>query len=760
MLARLSLVVVLCAFLQAEDQFANLCASCHGEAAGGTDRGPALVNNRSLRRKSETQIQELIRTGTKGGMPAFPLPTGQLQSLARFVHSLNATAYEMNPAGDRVAGEHFFFGKGQCGSCHMVHGRGKSNGPDLSGIGRELTLREIELTLDNPTSQIGVRSTADCPGWAFCPQQPWVVLNVTLKSGGILRGYARSQGQHDLQLQTVDGKLHLLNDTEYSGIARETESAMPALKATAQERANLIAYLSGLSGVPVGPLKGEYSPIAQTMPKPGDWPSYNGSLNGNRYSTLNQINTANAGRLQLAWSYQIPYSPLEMTPLVSDGVMIVTGPNQVCALDSRSGRQIWCYTRPRNDANKISGDAALGANRGAALKGDRVYFETDNAHLICLNLLTGALIWEAALPELPFHYGSTSAPLVAGDLVIAGVAGGDAPLRGFLDAYNATTGERVWRFWTVPKPGEPKSETWKGKAIEQGGGATWFTGSYDESTGTLYWPTGNPFPDTDGDDREGTNLYTNCVIALDVKTGKLKWHYQFTPHDLHDWDATEPMPLVDTQYQGRDRKLLLQANRNGFFYVLDRTSGELLLGKPFVKKLTWSTGIGADGRPQLAEGNKVTRIGVKACPAVRGATNWYSTAFDPNARLFYVMAVEDCNIYQQSKLGGYVPYRDPSDPGQKFLRALNIETGKIVWEIPQVGPPESNYSGVLATAGGLVFYGETGGSFAAVESKTGKTLWHSDTGQIWKASPMTYMVNGRQYVAIAAGGTVFSFALP
>ena len=250
------------------------------------------------------------------------------------------------------------------------------------------------------------------------------------------------------------------------------------------------------------------------------------------------------------------------------------------------------------------------------------------------------------------------------------------------------------------------------------------------------------------------------MLALEAKTGKLRWYYQFTPHDLHDWDATEPFALVDAPFKGRERKLLLQANRNGFFYVLDRTTGELLLGRPFVRKLTWASGIGADGKPQLLEGNEPTKKGTRTCPAVRGATNWYSTAFNPVTRLFYVMAVEDCNIYRQSRNGGFEPYRDPADPAEKYLRAIDIETGEIKWEIPQVGAPESNYSGVLSTAGGLVFYGETGGSFAAVDAKTGNTLWHFDTGRQWKASPITYAVNGKQYVAIAAGGNILAFALP
>jgi alcohol dehydrogenase (cytochrome c) len=361
--------------------------------------------------------------------------------------------------------------------------------------------------------------------------------------------------------------------------------------------------------------------------------------------------------------------------------------------------------------------------------------------------------------ESPGRYMATSAPLVVGDLVIAGIAGGDGPLRGFLAAYKATTGEQAWRFWTVPKPGEPGSETWTGKAIETGGGATWLTGSYDVETGTLYWAVGNPFPATDGDERGGSNLYTNCVIALDVKTGKLRWHYQFTPHDLHDWDATEPLVLVDTEYRGRPRKLLLQANRNGFVYVLDRTTGEFLFAKPFVKKMNWASGYSADGTPQLLPANLPTPAGVKGCPSVRGATNWYATAFNPDTKLFYVMSVEDCSIYRKSHNGGYEGYRNPADPGLKYLRAIDIHTGETAWEIPQQGPQEANYSGVLTTAGGLVFYGETGGGFAAVDARTGKTLWTFHGNQSWRGCPMTYMLNGRQHIAVASGSNILSFAL-
>ncbi len=557
---------------------------------------------------------------------------------------------------------------------------------------------------------------------------------------------------------------------------------MPALKGTAEERQDLLAYLARLRGVVPGPstVRAE-APSAADVARvlaaaPGEWPTYNGEVRGNRYSPLTQINTQNASRLRLAWTYALPFNALQTTPIVADGVMYVTGSTAVCALDARVGRQLWCYTREVGTAETgasrpsqaiggpggVAGFAAFGSGtqRGVALLGDRVFFTTVDAHLVALNRFTGGVLWDVAMPPegAEGRYGGPAAPLVAGNLIVAGIAGGDSPLRGFLAAFEPATGKLVWRFWTVPARGDPTAATWQGTALETGGAATWLTGSYDPESGTLYWAAGNPFPPTDGRQRQGDNLFSDCVIALDASTGALKWYYQFTPHDLHDWDANEPLVLVDATFRGAPRKLLIQANRNGFFYVLDRVTGALLLSAPFVKRLTWAKEIGRDGRPDVLDGNAPSAAGVLTCPQVRGATNWYSTAFSPVTRLFYVMAVEDCGIYRQTR--GYVPYLDPARPPQKLLRAIDIETGSIVWERPEVGAPEANYSGVLATAGGLIFHGETSGSFNAADAATGASLWHFDANQAWKASPMTYMVAGTQHVAIAGGaGMILSFAL-
>jgi PQQ-dependent dehydrogenase (methanol/ethanol family) len=763
--------------------FQRVCSSCHGD--GGTGgRASSLVDNRRLRALPSAEIENIVRNGMPNGMPPFgSLPAGELQAVTAFVRSFNSSALDVQPAGDVAAGESFFFGKGQCSTCHIARGRGGAGGPDLSNIGRQMTVPELNRALVEPDAAIA---------------QGYATARVQLKDGRTLRGFVRNEGNHVLPLQTVDGRL-IAVDKRAAAITRETGSAMPPLKATPDETRDLIAFLSRLDGTAglsrrsaEGAKADDFAEILK--PRPGDWPTYHGRLDGNRHSALAQITTANVRNLSLQWIHSVRGFDNEMTPLVLDGIMYITATNQVSAIDAASGREIWRFSRPRSTG--LRGDAAIGFNRGAAVAGSRVFLVTDNAHLIAVSRVNGALLWEAVLPEnTQLPYGGTMAPLVVGDLVIAGVSGGDEGIRGFLAAYRVATGEQAWRFWTVPARGEPGSETWKGSAdLEKGGGATWLTGTYDAESDTLFWPTGNPYPDTDGSERQGDNLYTNAILALDAKTGKLRWHYQFTPHDLWDWDAQEPPVLVDAVFQGRPRKLLLQANRNGFFYVLDRNDGKVLLARPFVQKLTWASGIGPDGRPQLVAGNTPDENGVTTCPAIRGATNWMSTSFSPATRLFYVMAVENCFVYRSTMFGGgrgrgAGPARGAAAPpapppargaapastfglpgggfnrggpgggGTMALRALDLDTGRIAWEIPQVGN-SNNYAGTLSTAGGIVFYGQASGEFAAVDAKSGAPLWHFETHETWKASPMTYTVNGRQYVSITSGANVLAFALP
>jgi PQQ-dependent dehydrogenase (methanol/ethanol family) len=752
----------------AREHFEASCAGCHGSGGGGGDRAPALADNPDLRRLDADGIANIIRRGTPRGMPSFAsLPPEQLARIATWLKSMNESALRAAPPEQVAAGERFFFGEGRCSSCHMVKGRGGVNGPDLSGVAARTTLREIDVWLDNPTSLMGVKSQSVCPFWAFCPEFQWAASEVTLKDGSVLRGFVRNQTEHEVVLQAFDGQFHLLDAAQYTAVRREQQSYMPSLHASDEQRRDLLAYLSSLAGVEDGPAVAPQAPVGQDQidqimrPKAGDWPSYNGSLDGNRYARLDQINTGNVKALQPQFIFTPGGQGLEGTPVVIDGVMYVTGGNQVCALDARTGVHIWCVARGNGIASAPhTGAAPIGPNRGVAVLGDRVFYISDDAYLVCLNRVTGAVMWSRWLPEkgAAGKYYSSMAPLVVNDRVIAGIAGGDSPMRGFIVAYDPADGREAWRFYTIPKPGEPLSETWAGRALPTGGGATWTTGSYDGETGLLYWAVGNPYPDTDADERGGRNLYTNSVVALDAKSGAFKWYFQFTPWDTHDWDATEPLVLVDANWRGQPRKLLLSAQRSGIFYVLDRSTGEFLLAKPFVKKMTWATGFERDGTPVLAAGNTPDVEGNKTCPAVRGATNWYAQSYDPQSGLFYVMAAEDCSIYRKTgKIFGNNP--DPSDPGTRLVRALDIETGAIKWEKLLTGPQETNYTGVLSTAGGLLFHGETGGDFAAVDAKTGQTLWSFRANDSWRASPMTYMVDGQQYVAGMDGSTLISFSL-
>jgi PQQ-dependent dehydrogenase (methanol/ethanol family) len=737
--------------------YAQSCAGCHGADARGTDKAPGLAGNRGLRDRSVQQMRDLIRKGVPAsGMPAFDLPPQELDALAALVRSLNAPPAKSTVRGDTTAGERFFFGKGQCVSCHMISGSGAAIGPALSNVGREMTVDEIQAKLANPSSRI-------TPGYELA--------SVQLRNGKTIRGFVRNRSNFDIRLQDLTGQFHLIQEGEISAIAEEKQSIMPPVEASPEELRDLIAYLGRRTGV------GDGAPNTQTVqvpgidfatisnPKPGEWLTYNGNLSGNRYSELTQLNNTNVHQLTLKWIFSVPlwqnvlpdknyfvenmrYFGLETTPIVADGIMYVTGPNAAFALDPLTGREIWEYSRPRTRG--LVGDAALGTNRGVAVLADKVFMVTDNAHLIALNRTTGHVMWEVVMPDEPQHYGSTVAPLVVKDLVIAGVSGGDWGIRGFVDAYKASTGERAWRFWTIPGKGEPGYETWRGKEPAFGGGSTWLTGSYDPETDTLYWSTGNPFPDSDDRDRPGDNLYTNCILALNPDTGKLKWYYQVTPHDVQDWDANAPLVLVDTNYQGSDRKLLLHADKNGFFYVLDRTDGHVLLAKKFVSA-TWAGGIGSDGRPQRIQEDGLV------CP--EAGTNWNATAFSPVTHLYYVVALEKCDVKLTSSRAQ--KRKTDQEPGKKYLRALNIETGEIVWEAPQIGPVGGKRNaGVLVTAGGILFYGDPSGDVVALDERDSKPLWHFPTSGINKASPMTYMVGGKQSVALAVGPNILCFGLP
>jgi alcohol dehydrogenase (cytochrome c) len=502
-----------------------------------------------------------------------------------------------------------------------------------------------------------------------------------------------------------------------------------------------------------------------TQPPGANWTSYNGDYTGRRYSSLHEITSANVGRLRAAWIFHPSNSErLEVTPIVVNGVMYVTASNNAYALDARTGRVIWHHERPISAG--LLDDAAAHKNRGVAVWKNSVYMETDDAHLFCLDARSGHQVWDVTYADKAKQYGATSAPLIVKDEVIVGTSGGDSGVRGFVAAYDAATGNLKWRFWTIPGPGEFGSSSWPGDSYLHGGGTTWMPGTYDPKLNTLYWTTSNAAPDFVGDTRPGDDLYTACVLALNPATGALKWYFQFTPHDLYDYDANETPVLVDFEENGTVQHLLVQANRNGFLYVLDRTDGKFLKATPFVEKLNWAKGIDTAGRPVLS-GRIPSATGTEICPSIDGATNWFSPSYNPGTGLFYVMALESCNVFlthPQPFTQGETYYGTGTKQAidahaQKVLLAYSVHEGKIVWRYPQVGRGNS-WGGTLTTAGDLVFFADDTGGFEAVEARTGRALWQFNTGQSIYASPMSYAVDGVQYVAIAAGGDVISFSLP
>jgi len=496
-----------------------------------------------------------------------------------------------------------------------------------------------------------------------------------------------------------------------------------------------------------------------------DWPSYNGDYTGRRFSSLTQITPENVKSLRAHWVFHST-SPgiLEATPVVVNGVMYLTASNDAYALNANNGEVLWHYSRPISAG--LIDDASGHISRGVALWGDRLYMETDNAHLLCLDARSGRLLWDVAYATWNKNYGATSAPLAIRGKILVGTSGGDDGVRGFVVAFDAVTGKILWRRWTIPGPGEFGSASWPGQSYLRGGGAAWMPGTYDPELNTLYWGTGNAAPDYDGSVRPGDDLYTASVLALDPDTGKIKWHFQFTPHDVYDYDSVQTPVLVDAEYQGQPRKLLIEANRNGFLYILDRVTGKFLSATRFAERVNWASGIDANGRPIYTDVQPSAK-GTLTCPGDVGATNWYSPAYNETTGLFYFLSLDQCTVnsvkpasFEEGKEYYATGSREePNTPGKKYLLAFDPKTNQLAWKYPQEGETYS-WGGVMTTATGLVFFADDANAFEAVDGRTGKQLWHFNTGQTLHASPMSYSMGGKQYVAIASGDDLFAFALP
>ena len=523
---------------------------------------------------------------------------------------------------------------------------------------------------------------------------------------------------------------------------------------------------------------------------PADWLTYSGTYFSQRYSELDQVAPANVRDLQLQWVYQTPvFGPWQTTPLVVDGVMYLTQrPNDVVALDARTGRVFWTYSYATPSDHR----ACCGSNnRGVAILGDRVFMATLDAHVVALDAATGAELWDVQLADRHLAYSFTLAPLVVEDKVIVGSAGGDRGIRGFITALDAATGEEIWRFHTIPGPGEPGHETWEEcppdpetycdpEAWMHGGAAAWLTGSYDPELNLMYWGLGNPGPDFNRFQRPGDNLYSDSVVALDADTGELRWYFQFTPNDPYDYDAVQIPVLADIERNGIELKAMLWANRNGFYYVLDRETGRFLTGQPFVT-VNWAEGLDDNGRPietpQPPE--------APTYPGVQGGTNWYSPSYSPRTEMMYVPAWESYASVFDAQPQEYAPGRPfvggrpataepvpdaPTVPGltrgpintwtaaagSGAVVALDAVTGEQRWKFEMT---DVTSSGILTTASDLLFTGARSGYFQALDARTGDLLWRVSLGGQIVNGPMTYEADGKQYVAVIAGSSLSTFAL-
>ncbi len=497
--------------------------------------------------------------------------------------------------------------------------------------------------------------------------------------------------------------------------------------------------------------------------EPENWMMYSGTLDSQRYSRLDQIDKSNVAELEMKWSYQIPViDRAETVPTVVDGIMFITeAPSNLTAVDARTGRVYWRYDHELPDDLRI---CCGRNNRGVAILGETLFMSTLDAHLVVIEDHTGNVLWDTEVADYEAGYSKTAAPLIVKDKVVTGIAGGEFGIRGFIDAYDPATGELEWRTYAIPGPGEPGNDSWSGDSWKTGGAATWITGSYDPDLNLIYWGTGNPGPDWNGDVRLGDNLYSDSALALDGDTGEIAWHFQFTPHDVHDYDSIQVPILADIEYQGSTRKVMMWANRNAFFYTIDRATGEFLEGDAYASQ-TWAQGLDPNGRPIRVPGMAPTYEGILVSPPIVGATNWYSPGYSQQTGLFYVTSFDGeqeffkrDEDYEEGErfTGGGGRYNQPMDAFHSSIRAINPATAQIEWEFPIM--PRSS-AGITTTAGGFVCTGIADGYFFALDAATGEELWHISLGARVHAAPMTYAVDGEQFVTIASGNVVYTFGL-
>jgi PQQ-dependent dehydrogenase (methanol/ethanol family) len=728
--------------------FSQNCSACHGETGKG-GRASDLTSGQWKFGSSDDDLVRNILKGIAGTqMPAIKLSEADARKVVAYVRRLSGTdgaGKERSAAkGAAAAGLGLFFSAAQCSQCHSFGGRGGMLAADLTNIRAEQSVSKIEQLMRQPIKMIEAR----------------------LKSGATVRGVVKGEDTFWWRVRDEKGKWHVLSKREV--VSKPYTQPHPTLPPQVQE--DVLAFLTQAqpgydpnpTWQPAADFNVTFKRLNNAQAEPHNWLSYWGDLRGTHYSGLRQVTPLNAAMLRSQWTYQLGGTSIETTPLVVDGMMFVTGPlSDVTALDARTGQPLWQFKRK---LAPVASHCTVMTNRGLAVLGDRIFLATLDMHLIALDARSGNVIWDVEQDDYRKGFSNTHAPLAIDGKIIVGVTAGECALTGFVDAFDAATGKRLWRTYTTPQAGDPNRKTWEPEsAADFGGAPTWTTGTYDSDTQTLFWTTGNPGPDYDGSVRGGDNLYSCSVIALDHETGKMKWWFQFTPHDVHDWDANETPMLIDGFVKGKQRKLLVTAQRNAFYYVLDRETGEFLNGQAFAKQ-TWAKGLDAKGRPIVLPDTTPTPTGNHVCPDAAGAANWGSPSYDPANGFFLVSVREACAIYTsvtkspvpgQGFTGGGVEVDANGAPGS--VRALDALTGATKWNFPlQTG---ASSTGVIATAGGVTFASSNDGNLIALDSRTGKYLWHYFTGARIIASPMAYAVNGKQYIAIAGQSAVFVFAL-
>ncbi|HEX3756366.1 MAG TPA: PQQ-dependent dehydrogenase, methanol/ethanol family [Rhizomicrobium sp.] len=740
--------------------FDATCAACHGEGATG-GRGPNLTTGTFQHGGRDFEIFQTIKVGVQGTqMPSFAsLPSDDVWRLVTYIKSLSGQTGDLGTAtGDASAGESVF--AANCTGCHEVNGHGLDLAADLSAEGTK------------PITAIRNGVLHDAPVRPFPP--PPRFANIVTQDGTALHGVIKAQDSFALVVELSDGRRMSLDRGKLKSVTPAEDLAPNNLasRLTPKQIDDVVAYLSQhkardftqTSKISPAPVL-TAARLANSNAEPQNWPTYWGDYRGFHFSELNQITPANVKQLQARWAAQLPgESVLESVPLVVDGVMYVSGPpGDVYAFDARTGLELWHFHRRQDIKNSYQNNPF---NRGVAVLGGRVFFGTLDDNLIALDAHTGRELWERRTADTMSGYTITGAPLVVKDKLIVGMSGGELGVRGYLEAYDPATGKQLWRTYAIPSPGEKNFGTWGGDSWKTGGGATWLTGSYDPGLNMLYWGIGNPGPDYNPESRPGDNLYTDSILALDPDTGEIKWHYQCTPNDPHDWDSEEDMVLADQVIDGKPRKLLLHADRNGFFYVLDRTNGKFLWAKPFVRQ-TWNLGFEKNGQPKINPKSLATAEGQVLFPAT-GGTNFEAPSYDSASKLFYVVYSDQQGFaktapvsYERGKLFLGRGVGTPSGPvaaPRYGVKAIDSSSGETRWDFPLTRGSLS--AGLVGTRGGLVFVATAEGEFIGLDAKTGKPLWHFRTGGAMTASPISYAVDGRQFVAISAGNQVFAFALP